>query len=281
MPSGTPSTPAAARGGASTRGTGAKRGRKPKNANANGNGNAGPETPRTPSAPQPSAQSSLQWIDPQLSGASSSQPGLGTTSVGGNSTPAATPDAQATLLAQGLSLPGAPPPSTTPGAGGESGTPGPSGAGAAATATGVPAGEEDGDGEDEMLPAMADDDYSAQLSWQSQSKDNLKWVLSPSHASVYNQYECLFNRVLMDNFSPQQYERFESYRRHALPKQAVRKVRSDKTKTNSFSPYPPTVHTCRSSSRRRGSRFRSLSHRSLPGFRKFSLVKLLRKVRSL
>lgn len=31
-------------------------------------------------------------------------------------------------------------------------------------------------------------------------------------------------RVLMDNFSPSQYDRFESYRRHALPKQAVRKV---------------------------------------------------------
>jgi len=65
-------------------------------------------------------------------------------------------------------------------------------------------GDEDGEGDDELLPAMADDDYSAQLSWQSQSKDNLK--------------------VLMDNFSPAQYERFEAYRRHALPKQAVRKV---------------------------------------------------------
>ncbi|KAH9974975.1 TAFII28-domain-containing protein [Lactifluus volemus] len=64
--------------------------------------------------------------------------------------------------------------------------------------------EEEAEGEDELLPAMADDDYSAQLSWQSQSKDNLK--------------------VLMDNFTPEQYERFEAYRRHALPKQAVRKV---------------------------------------------------------
>jgi len=60
------------------------------------------------------------------------------------------------------------------------------------------------EGDDEFLPAMADDDYSAQLSWQSQSKDNLK--------------------VLMDNLSPAQYDRFEAYRRHALPKQAVRKV---------------------------------------------------------
>ncbi|KIL63699.1 hypothetical protein M378DRAFT_79232 [Amanita muscaria Koide BX008] len=65
-------------------------------------------------------------------------------------------------------------------------------------------GDDDGEGDDELFPAMADDDYSAQLSWQSQSKDNLK--------------------VLMDNFSPEQYDRFEAYRRHALPKQAVRKV---------------------------------------------------------
>ena len=28
----------------------------------------------------------------------------------------------------------------------------------------------------------------------------------------------------MDEFSPEQYDRFEAYRRHALPKQAVRKV---------------------------------------------------------
>ena len=30
--------------------------------------------------------------------------------------------------------------------------------------------------EEDLLPDMADDDYSAQLSWQSQSKDNLKYV---------------------------------------------------------------------------------------------------------
>ncbi|THH09073.1 hypothetical protein EW146_g8793 [Bondarzewia mesenterica] len=71
-------------------------------------------------------------------------------------------------------------------------------------ASGAPGAEEDAEGEDEVLPAMADDDYSTLASWQSQSKDNLK--------------------VLMDNFTPEQYERFEAYRRHALPKQAVRKV---------------------------------------------------------
>ena len=36
------------------------------------------------------------------------------------------------------------------------------------------AGDEEADGDDDLLPAMADDDYSAQLSFQSQSKDNLK-----------------------------------------------------------------------------------------------------------
>ena len=38
----------------------------------------------------------------------------------------------------------------------------------------LPGMDGDGEGDDELLPAMADDDYSAQLSWQSQSKDNLK-----------------------------------------------------------------------------------------------------------
>lgn len=33
---------------------------------------------------------------------------------------------------------------------------------------------DDGEGDEDILPDMADDDYSAQLSWQSQSKDNLK-----------------------------------------------------------------------------------------------------------
>jgi hypothetical protein len=40
---------------------------------------------------------------------------------------------------------------------------------------GAVGGEDEGE-DDEILPAMADDDYSAQLSWQSQTKDNLKCV---------------------------------------------------------------------------------------------------------
>lgn len=39
----------------------------------------------------------------------------------------------------------------------------------------------------------------------------------------------------MENFSPDQYERFEAYRRHALPKQAVKKAR--------FIQYP-TLFSC-------------------------------------
>ena len=86
--------------------------------------------------------------------------------------------------------------------------------------------EEEVEGEDELLPAMADDDYSAQLSWQSQSKDNLKCVLVPSFFFYlpFKKLQLDSFRVLMDNFTPEQYERFEAYRRHALPKQAVRKV---------------------------------------------------------
>jgi len=50
-------------------------------------------------------------------------------------------------------------------------------------------GEEDVEGDDELLPAMADDDYSAQLSFQSQSKDNLKSVFLSLLASRFA--ECL------------------------------------------------------------------------------------------
>ncbi|PPQ96011.1 hypothetical protein CVT26_016173 [Gymnopilus dilepis] len=133
---------------------------------------------------QPSTSSSAMVIDPALMGPAGTIPSVlqpasnqrGTTGPDG----ATASNAAALLLAsRGLSQP--------PGAG--------------PRLSGVPGIEEEGEGDDELLPAMADDDYSAQLSWQSQSKDNLK--------------------VLMDNLSPAQYDRFEAYRRHALPKQAV------------------------------------------------------------
>jgi len=56
-----------------------------------------------------------------------------------------------------------------------------------------PMGVEEGDGEDELLPAMADEDYSAHSSWQSQSKDNLKCVnrFSFAHVSHIAESFCL------------------------------------------------------------------------------------------
>ncbi|KAF8603276.1 TAFII28-domain-containing protein [Ceratobasidium sp. AG-I] len=50
---------------------------------------------------------------------------------------------------------------------------------------------------------MEDDDYSAQLSWQSQSKENMKLLLS--------------------SFTPEQLARYETYRRSTLNKQSVRR----------------------------------------------------------
>jgi len=182
------SSVAAARGGAPARGTGAKRGRKPKNAAST---TASPRVPSQAPLPSTSQSTETQWINATTATTSPSAAAY---------SPGQQPQdpQQAALSSESggvLSLPGAAP--ATPGAGAADVTaPRPAASGAA--------GEEDGEGEDEMLPAMADDDYSAQLSWQSQSKDNLK--------------------VLMDNFSPEQYDRFEAYRRHALPKQAVRKV---------------------------------------------------------
>ncbi|KAJ3520906.1 hypothetical protein NM688_g9092 [Phlebia brevispora] len=174
---------------------GAKRGRKPKNANTSAVG-----SPVVPSGSLPLSQPApMQWSTQQAS------------SIAGPSTPAsvaapspapsatAAPETQSQGPTEGgpvLSLPGVVIPQ-------QAATNGDATQATArhSAAPGAPAGEEDVEGEDEMLPAMADDDYSAQLSWQSQSKDNLKYELNPA-----------------------QYDRFEAYRRHALPKQAVRKV---------------------------------------------------------
>ncbi|CAE6447804.1 unnamed protein product [Rhizoctonia solani] len=65
------------------------------------------------------------------------------------------------------------------------------------------AADGEGDDDDDEAIAMADDDYSAQLSWQSQSKENMKLLLS--------------------SFSPEQLARYETYRRSTLNKQTVRR----------------------------------------------------------
>ena len=53
----------------------------------------------------------------------------------------------------------------------------------------------------------------------------------------------LVNRVLMDNFSPGQHERYEAYRRSALNKQSVRKVSLVVVvKAQRYSQGPQLVH---------------------------------------
>jgi len=174
--------------------TGAKRGRKPRGSIPSVN--AVPHPLSQAPGPSTSQPTTVQWAQPithmHPSGAGPSDPRR-TLSLAVAPTPEQR-TSTGNLQSQGtaLSLPGTMPVL-------------PVGAGGITQRPGGPGGaDEDGDGDDELLPAMADDDFAAQSSWNSQSKDNLK--------------------VLMDNFSPAQYERFEAYRRHALPKQAVRKV---------------------------------------------------------
>ncbi|KAJ3745317.1 TAFII28-domain-containing protein [Lentinula detonsa] len=186
------------------RGSGAKRGRKPRGAILAGVASPRVTTTEMTSSTSPAFSSStytphVHWnlanttgtSSPGASGSSSVLPATGSSITSG-------------ISAYGQNLQT----SSTSALGTSSGTTAGIGVGASGTgsyprATGL-GGDDEGEGDDELLPAMADDDYSAQLSWQSQSKDNLK--------------------VLMENFSPDQYDRFEAYRRHALPKQAVRKV---------------------------------------------------------
>ncbi|KAF8633119.1 hypothetical protein AX15_001500 [Amanita polypyramis BW_CC] len=153
-----------------------------------------PLTPATPTSQGQSQQQPIIQVQPQSATAN-----IATTSVGSTAThvsyafpgSSSTPRLDTTGL---LTMP-----STAPGVTLQTTV-----TQAQTTGTRLPGMDDDGEGDDELLPAMADDDYSAQLSWQSQSKENLK--------------------VLMDNFAPAQYDRFEAYRRHALPKQAVKKV---------------------------------------------------------
>ena len=151
-----------------TRGTGAKRGRKPKNANLTTDSTrTSPQNSPTTSLPTP-----LQWTAIQ-----SNTPGPSTVAYADSSSAAPSnvnqeQNAQLSSETGGvISLPGVVVNAST--AGESPSAQGPS------VVPGAPGADEDGDGEDELLPAMADDDYSAQLSWQSQSKDNLKYARDP------------------------------------------------------------------------------------------------------
>ncbi|KAG6334349.1 hypothetical protein ID866_4740 [Astraeus odoratus] len=196
MPPGPPpATPTPAPRG---RGTGAKRGRKPRGAFPNVSDTTRPQLQQPQTAPGTPTQSTpAPWATPAVPAATAAATAQSTTIVaaptGAMVPPAPIADVSMENGGDGI----VPSTEMTTVVGSTS---------AAGHTTGTTPKPEGGDeeGEDEMLPAMADDDYSAQLSWQSESKDNLK--------------------VLMDNFSPAQYDRFEAYRRHALPKQAVRRV---------------------------------------------------------
>lgn len=103
--------------------------------------------------PGPAAQGEQEGEGTQTSESTPAPPVIDPALMGGTGTPQrGTPQPD---IAAGLTLPvGMHPPPPRPG---------------------VPAADEEGEGDDELLPAMADDDYSAQLSWNSQSKDNLKY----------------------------------------------------------------------------------------------------------
>ncbi len=144
----------------------AKRGRKPKNAAGSMAG-----SPVVPTGSLPLSQpASIQWSAQQTGtiAGPSTPTSAATASPTGLSAVAPEPPSQAAPDSSSiLSLPGAVPPAAAEA---------PASAPRQSIAPGAQQGEEDVEGEDEMLPAMADDDYSAQLSWQSQSKDNLKCV---------------------------------------------------------------------------------------------------------
>jgi transcription initiation factor TFIID subunit 11 len=163
-----PQTPTpAGRGRPRGSGTGAKRGRKPKNT-------LGTSSPRVASPAPGSSVASPVVSSPQyqhvhwapnvtgddtegsllqggISGRSNSQSQVVGTEQGDGASVASTSVDGQPLVA---SLSGSMPP--------------------AATGTRPLGTDEDGDVDDELLPAMADDDYSAQQSWNTQSKDNLK-----------------------------------------------------------------------------------------------------------
>jgi transcription initiation factor TFIID subunit 11 len=196
----TPVTPSPAPAPTRGRGTGAKRGRKPRGAFPNVSTDTRPPPQSGPSTSSPATRfTPAQWAIPGVPAGAAATASTSTVTIPAAQSTA--PNAGDVSMDSGDDEPVAtqPLPVTAVVSSTDTIIPQP---GTAAKPAGAP--DEDVEGEDELLPAMADDDYSAQLSWQSESKDNLK--------------------VLMDNFSPGQYERFEAYRRHALPKQAIRKV---------------------------------------------------------
>lgn len=148
-----------------------KRGRKPKNTTVS--------TPQEVSTP-----TTLQWTQPSMPAPSTSQ-----STVASGSQATGAPAEGTSTQTQYRQSPTVGPSTAGPSGANALGTEGSitsglvlptgaSGSGQRIGTAGPAVAEEEAEGEDELLPAMADDDYSAQLSWQSQSKDNLKCVVS-------------------------------------------------------------------------------------------------------
>lgn len=176
-----------------SRGRGAKRGRKPRGVVLNTNPVSHQPAAANAAAAGPSVVGGIQftpvqWAAPTIPAAGPSTPvqvavSMPTSAVASQPVAApSVPSVGAADLAMDSEDEVGPSTSTAiqPGAANATTTTG-TAAVAPGTGAGAPklgtAGDEDGEGEDELLPAMADDDYSAQLSWQSESKDNLKCVL--------------------------------------------------------------------------------------------------------
>lgn len=83
----------------------------------------------------------------------------------------------------------------------------------------------------------------------------------------------------MDNFTSAQYDRFEAYRRHALPKQAVRKVRIHVHGFDRAAGGVIDTIFSRLYSKRWDNKSRSPSRRSLRGSPKSLWARSWRKVR--
>jgi transcription initiation factor TFIID subunit 11 len=191
-----PSTPTpAGRGRPRGSGTGAKRGRKPRGALVAGatsprpfmTGTLAPSTPTSTSTPPSFANntqySKVHWAMPGASeegaGEGRNTPGLaaqdeqeGQGAQTNESTPAPPVIDPALMGGTGTPQRGTPQPDIS------AGLTLPVGMQPPPPRAGATAAEEEGEGDDELLPAMADDDYSAQLSWNSQSKDNLKYAIT-------------------------------------------------------------------------------------------------------
>ena len=162
-----------------TRGRGAKRGRKPRGAILT----SGPASHQANATPATGAQfTPVQWPSPTVP---ASTPATVSAVV---PAPASTSQSIADGSTAGLNVAASDTgdeagPSTVPLGGVNLTTAASSTAGVGVPRSGAGVGDEDGE-EDELLPAMADDDYSAQLLWQSESKDNLKCVISILRVSI-------------------------------------------------------------------------------------------------